>query len=27
VLVGIASCVPPVLRALRIQPETALRYE
>jgi predicted permease len=27
VLVGIVSCVPPVLRALRIQPERALRYE
>jgi ABC-type antimicrobial peptide transport system permease subunit len=26
-LVGVASCVPPVLRALRIQPERALRYE
>jgi len=27
VLVGLAACIPPVLRALRIQPETALRYE
>jgi predicted permease len=26
-LVGVAACVPPVLRALRIQPERALRYE
>jgi len=27
VLVGVVSCIPPVLRALRIQPERALRYE
>jgi hypothetical protein len=27
VLVGVGACVPPVLRAPRIQPERALRYE
>jgi putative ABC transport system permease protein len=27
VVVGVGACVPPVLRALRIQPERALRYE
>jgi len=27
VFVGVAACIPPVVRALRIQPETALRYE